>query len=134
MPEFIHSVTSKDIVDSVIPRIHQDWKAISIDGSSFDSSQYAKLQDIVENEFFRRIGDEIHEWCDFQCRDVKNARDSGDIAGCMMKSLLSTVNVMYVTLPGIDDDEWDERELADYRRETGDYYPRPWEYIARLEI
>jgi hypothetical protein len=63
MPEFIHSMTSKQIVSSVAVRIKQDWKAISIDGSSFDSSQYAILQETVENEFFRRIEDEIHSWC-----------------------------------------------------------------------
>lgn len=52
----------------------------------------------------------------------------------MMDSLLSTTNVMYVTMPGLDDDEWTEKELAEYRRETGDRSDEPWRYIARLEI
>jgi hypothetical protein len=52
----------------------------------------------------------------------------------MKDSLLSTTNVMYVTLPGIDDEPWTDHELAEYQRETCDYTPRPWEYIARLEI
>lgn len=120
MPEFIHSMTSEQIVDSVKKRIEQDWKAISIDGSSYDSSQFQELQDIVENEFFRRIDNEITEWCYHQCRDIKNTRDPSEIAKALKESLLSTKNVMYVRLPDLEDDPWTEEELFAYRRETGD--------------
>jgi hypothetical protein len=65
---------------------------------------------------------------------MRNTRGPDEIADSLSGSLLSTTNVMYVTLPGINDDEWSEEEAMDYRRETGDPYPRPWEYIARLEI
>lgn len=41
---------------------------------------------------------------------------------------------MYVSIPGIDDDEWTDEELAEYRRETADWQPRPWENKMRLEI
>lgn len=58
-------MTSKDIVDSVRERIQPDYKALSIDGSSFDASQFAILQEIVENEFFRRIEDIVDEWVDY---------------------------------------------------------------------
>jgi hypothetical protein len=127
-------MTSKDIVDSVKERIQPHYKALSMDGSAFDSSQFAILQDIVENGFFRRIEDIVDEWVDYQCRDMTNCRDPREIAKAMKESLLSTTNIMYVTLPGIDDDEWTESELAEYRRETGDRGEAPWQYIARIVI
>lgn len=37
-PGFIHSMTSKEIVILVSSHIGDDWIAISIDGSAFDSS------------------------------------------------------------------------------------------------
>jgi hypothetical protein len=58
-------MTSKDIVDSVKERIQPHYKALSMDGSAFDSSQFAILQDIVENGFFRRIEDIVDEWVDY---------------------------------------------------------------------
>lgn len=76
----------------------------------------------------------MKEWCRYQCRDLKNTRDPEDIAKAMMKSLLSTRNVLYLHLPGVDDDQWSEKELADYRRKTGDKDSEPWTYTARLEI
>lgn len=38
LPGFIHSMTSKEIVSLISSRIKAFWKAISLDGSAFDSS------------------------------------------------------------------------------------------------
>jgi hypothetical protein len=127
-------MTSQDIIDSVTKRICESWLAISIDGSSFDASQYAILQKIVENEFFRRLEPQILEWCIFQTQGLKNVRDPADIAKAMMKSLLSTTNVMYITLPGINDEPWTDEQLAHYRRETSDRVSNPWDNVLRIEI
>jgi len=43
LPEFIHSATSADIVNNVTARIQPDFRAISVDGSAFDASQFAEL-------------------------------------------------------------------------------------------
>lgn len=37
--------------------IQEDWRAISIDGSAFDSTQFAELMDCCENTFFKLIQD-----------------------------------------------------------------------------
>lgn len=65
LPEFIHSATSSDIIKNVTERIRGDFKAISIDGSGFDSSQFAELQEAVDNEFFARIEPLVEQWCYF---------------------------------------------------------------------
>lgn len=39
----------------VSKRITRDWKAISIDGSAFDSSQFRVLMQMVDDKFWLRM-------------------------------------------------------------------------------
>jgi len=55
IPGFIHSCTAKDIVKLVSERIKVFWKAISLDGSAFDSSQFAVLMRLVDDKFWRGL-------------------------------------------------------------------------------
>lgn len=52
-PGFIHSMTGSEIIELVKSKIHHTWKAISIDGSAFDSSQFAELMKAVDNLFWK---------------------------------------------------------------------------------
>jgi len=40
VPGFIHSLTTSQLLDKIRSNIESDWKAISLDGKSFDSSQF----------------------------------------------------------------------------------------------
>lgn len=40
IPGFIHSMTTKELLDLLKSRVKQNWVSISIDGSAFDSSQF----------------------------------------------------------------------------------------------
>lgn len=42
-------------MDYVKPHIQEDWKAISLDGSAFDSSQFKALMESVDDIFWMRI-------------------------------------------------------------------------------
>jgi hypothetical protein len=63
-------MTGPDIVELVRKKIRPDWRSISIDGSAFDSSQFASLMRVVDNYFWQRMRpfvEEIiqHNWGSF---------------------------------------------------------------------
>lgn len=53
LPGFIHGMKGKDIVDLLKTRIQGHWKAISLDGSAFDSSQFECLMRLVDDRFWK---------------------------------------------------------------------------------
>jgi len=55
MDGFIQGYAKKDYKQWLTSRIDNDWSSISIDGSAFDSTQFAPLMDCCENKFFTLI-------------------------------------------------------------------------------
>jgi len=51
---FIHSMTGQEVIAYVIENsdIDETWDSICIDGSGFDSSQFAALMRLVDNKFW----------------------------------------------------------------------------------
>lgn len=55
IPGFIHAMKTDQILERVKPHITDKYKAISLDGSAFDSSQFQILQQIVDDEFWKMM-------------------------------------------------------------------------------
>lgn len=54
-PGFIQGFTKKQYQNWIINAISDGWLAVSIDGSGFDSTQFAELMDCCENALFERL-------------------------------------------------------------------------------
>lgn len=60
-------MNGEQILEVVKPRIKDDWLAISIDGSAFDSSQFQELMEVVDDKFWKLMEPYIrdiiqHNW------------------------------------------------------------------------
>lgn len=49
IPGFIQGYQKKDYVNWMQANVKNDWASVSIDGSAFDSTQFAELMDLCEN-------------------------------------------------------------------------------------
>ncbi len=92
IPGFIHAMKGQEIVDLVKSRIKHDWKAISLDGSAFDSSQFECLMRLVDDKFWRGMRPFIrrviqHNW-DGMVNTPANSVDK--ITEQLMKALLKS--------------------------------------------
>lgn len=110
IPGFIHSMTSSDIVELIRTRIGQDWKAISIDGSAFDSSQFESIMRLVDDRFWRGMRPFIrsvilHNW-DAMLNMPSNSVDK--ITEQLMRALLKSQNLVFVHLSGVNAPKWPE--------------------------
>lgn len=110
IPGFIHSMTGKEYTDLVKGKIKPDWKAISIDGSAFDSSQYAPLMRSVDNRFFENLKPFIrqiiqHNWESFKVTPLVSI---DQMTTSLMKSLTSTSNTVFIKAPGVNAPDWPE--------------------------
>ena len=103
-------MTGTEIVDLLKTKIKPHWKSLSIDGSSFDSSQFAILMDSVDNNFWRRMRPFIrkiveHNWNLFPVTPLVSKET---ITENLMRSLLSTKNIVFVEVPTVNAPEWPE--------------------------
>jgi len=108
IPGFIHAMKGRDIVDLVSKRIRKNWKAISLDGSAFDSSQYEVLMHLVDDKFWKRLRPYIrrivkHNW-DSMLATPNNTVDK--ITEALMKGLLRSENLVFVKIPGVNSPKW----------------------------
>jgi len=62
IPGFIQAMTGQEIVDSIKPNINSDWVSISIDGSKYDSTQFAELMEMTDDRLFDIIRPDIIKW------------------------------------------------------------------------
>lgn len=103
-------MTGSEIIELVKSKIHYTWKAISIDGSAFDSSQFAELMKAVDNLFWKLMRPFVrdiiqHNWDHFP---VDPLVPVDDIVENMMRALLSTENVVFVHAPTVNAPDWPE--------------------------
>lgn len=49
---FIQGMTKDELKVRIKKRTKQGWKAISLDGSAFDSTQNSDVMKVVDNKFF----------------------------------------------------------------------------------
>lgn len=103
-------MTSSEIVELIRTRIGQDWKAISIDGSAFDSSQFESIMRLVDDRFWRGMRPFIrsvilHNW-DAMLNMPSNSVDK--ITEQLMRALLKSQNLVFVHLSGVNAPKWPE--------------------------
>jgi len=95
-------MNSSEIVSHVSSKIKSDWVSISIDGKSFDSSQFRPMMDIVDHKFFKRISPQIRELLHNNITRLGSKR-SVDIAHkSLMRALTAPVNTLFANIPGVD--------------------------------
>jgi len=61
-PDFVHGASCSDTRDLVLERVNSldDPISVSLDGSGYDSTQFASLQEIVDTRFFKSIRNSLH--------------------------------------------------------------------------
>jgi len=98
----------KDIVDLLKTRIQTHWKAISLDGSAFDSSQFECLMRLVDDRFWKGMRPFVRKVIQHNWEGMINAPiNSVDrITDQLMKSLLKSQNLVFVKLPGVKSPTW----------------------------
>jgi hypothetical protein len=115
-------MTGKEYTDLVSSKIGTDWKAISIDGSAFDSSQFAPLMKSVDNRFFEMMAPFVrkvveHNWNSFNLPPLVTP---DVITRNLMKSLTSTSNIVFIKAPGVDSPAWPDRVRKKFFRNVDD--------------
>jgi hypothetical protein len=55
MPSFVQGYTKSEFKNLIKKRMKSGWKAISLDGSAFDSTQNATMMAEIDNVFFKGI-------------------------------------------------------------------------------
>lgn len=111
---------SKEIIELVRSRITSDFKAISIDGSAFDSSQFPILMNLVDDVFWKGMRPFIREVIQHNWQAMHNAPvNSVDlITDRLMISLLKCQNLVFVHMPGVQAPEWPECVRKQFYRDV----------------
>lgn len=109
-------------MDYVKPHIEEDWKAISLDGSAFDSSQFKSLMESVDDIFWMRIKPYLRQvleynWNSFRIPPVVSV---DDILNNLMQSLLQNKNHVFVHAPGVNSPEWPADIKKRFYRDIGE--------------
>lgn len=103
-------MNGQQIVRYVRPHIGANWKAISLDGSAFDSSQFKVLMEAVDDVFWNLMRPYIrkvleYNWSAFSLPPVN---DVDSILEHLMRALLQNKNHVFVHAPGVNSPEWPE--------------------------
>lgn len=53
IPGFIHGMSTKQLSEHVQKHARTGWRAVWLDGSAYDSSQYFQLMQLVDDRFWR---------------------------------------------------------------------------------
>lgn len=100
-PEFIHSMTKDELKAVIAEGVQPDHVSASLDGSSWDSSQDAELQLLVETAFLNGISPEILSLVRYN-KDLISP-DEGpsaeQIHANLMRAFNSVVNHVFMRLP-----------------------------------
>jgi len=108
-PEFIHSYTKKQFKQKLFDRIGSRHKSIALDGSSWDSCQWPRLQQ-TETIFLNEISDEIKQLLDYNLDSFYGARcrqvSLEDLHSRVMACFNDTINHVFIRLPGINGPDW----------------------------
>lgn len=84
-------------------------KSISIDGSAFDSTQFAELQEIVDDAFWETIDrhllstlEGVKERCDYFTQDVDQVHQR------MKEFLVEKSTILFFYVGDLEHTSWDE--------------------------
>lgn len=93
-------MTSEELAEAIQTRVSTRCRVVSIDGSAFDSTQFATNKDAVEGELFRRLRPWLVRL--FSHEDNTAAGMSADEAADLyIKTATQTEQVTFVHAPGI---------------------------------
>jgi len=108
LPGFIHSMTTQELLSLIKSRITKEYKAISIDGSAFDSSQFAILMNYVDDVFWIKMRPFIREIIRHNWEAMHNvpANSIDVITERLMNALLQSKNIVFIHLPGVNAPRW----------------------------
>lgn len=101
-------MTTSQIKDEVKQRIQANWKAISTDGSAFDSSQFRSLQRIVDDGFWDMMEPTVMKILEYNLNlfPFCSNKPLDVIHGALMKALKKGDNLFFVYVPGINSPRW----------------------------
>lgn len=51
-PGFVQGLNKNETIELFKENITEEWSTLSMDGSAFDSSQHASIQNIVDNQMY----------------------------------------------------------------------------------
>jgi hypothetical protein len=132
LPEFSHGWSKDDYKQWYIDHLKNDYWSVCIDGSAFDSTQWAELMDSVENRFLLGVFNEEnfqflvddHGWSLTAMRSMVQS----------LQSLTSNDTTVFVKMPSLLEDapEWDDETKKEFRKsEIKTRNQEPWkEYLA----
>lgn len=127
-PGFIHAMNGKQIIDLVKKKIGRNWKAISTDGSAFDSSQFTAFMEMCDNRFWVKMRPYIRKiiqknWEGFNLAPTVSI---DDITENLMKSLLKTRNTVFIQAPTVNAPLWPNHIRAQFFKDVDD--AAKWKY------
>lgn len=101
-------MNSKELIAYICTKIKAFWLAISIDGSGFDSSQFACLMKSVDNRFWKMVEPFIRRivQANYDSFNLCPTVTVDEIMKNLMKALLKTKNVVFVRLPTVNAPRW----------------------------
>jgi len=132
-------MTSQEIVDLVTRHISPKWLAISIDGSAFDSSQFAILMQCVDDVFFSGIKPFIRKVVEywFETLPVPPTRSVNEMVDVIIGQLLVNDFDLFVHAPGVNGPKWSDRVLGKFRSDIqgSSRWPSPesdWIHVSLM--
>jgi hypothetical protein len=111
--------------------IDNDWHSVSIDGSAFDSTQYAQLMDSCENKMFRKIQndpdirDAYYHMCQHPDSDFQIDRTTADnLWTSLHESACKNTTFLYTRVPDhlTDAKPWPKEVVTDFMK-RGEFIP-----------
>jgi hypothetical protein len=110
LPEFFQGDSKESLNERLSEMVLDASKdiAMSLDGSGFDSTQWAELMECVDNEFWEAIKPQITRMCrnaPFFKKYLK--RDPDDFAKKIVQSAQWTDNWFFARLPGVNGPRWE---------------------------
>lgn len=100
-PDFIHGASVGDIRDATLERTERlvDPMSISLDGSSYDSTQFAELMEAVDSKFFNGIKEGLHSVLQ-SCAEKHNAPEwKIEFTDTLIRSAIDSNATLFASYP-----------------------------------
>jgi len=143
---FVQGYDKSQYLEWMKSRVDESWSSLSIDGSAFDSTQFAVLMDCVENQLFARIHSSRKcERAFYECLNnskelVWTDRAKRNLWNSVWKSAKKNKVVAFTYLPNYcsANKRWSDALLAEWQRSgikcQGEDWSRPWRYYLATPL
>lgn len=130
LPGFIQGLTKDQFQQTIRDNIQEDWESISIDGSSFDSTQFDSLMMLVDDVFTNTVIDRMTADLQQCCTTpmIRSRSVMTQVHENLRSSMLNHDSILFTHVPGINGAPWPKFITEAWKRDHSRTSPtdRPW--------